>query len=86
MPPRTITNEPQSDNELLDSVSQFIYSNIKVCEYTTMFYAVSTKGNNFCVFLFASLNLVTLLKWILLLKERICYFRSKFFLLGVDPD
>ena len=36
-------------------------------------------GNNFLIFLFASP------KWGLLLKERICSWKSKFFPLRVDP-
>ena len=43
------------------------------------------KGNNFCDFLFASLDDQTLPKMGQLLKERICSHRSKFLPLKVDP-
>ena len=43
------------------------------------------KGNNLHDFLFASMNNKALTTWGLLLKERICSYRSKFFPLRVDP-
>ena len=42
------------------------------------------KGNNFCGFLFASLDEIATFKKGLLLKERICSKWSKFFQLRVD--
>ena len=53
---------------------------------TSPFYsAIFMKGDNFYDFLFASLDKVTLSKWGLLLKKRICSYGSKFFSLIVDP-
>ena len=50
-----------------------------------MFSAVCTKGNNFCNFLFASLDKTALSKWGPLLRERIGSLGSQFFPLRVDP-
>ena len=44
-----------------------------------MFVAIFIKGNKLCGFLFASKGNKTLLKWDLLLKERICSKGSEFF-------
>ena len=44
-----------------------------------------SKGNDFCDFLFASLDDKALSKAGLLLKVGICSYRSKFFPLRVDP-
>ena len=43
------------------------------------------KDKQYCDFLFASLKDKAPLRWDLLLKERICSCRSKFFPLRVDP-
>ena len=51
-----------------------------------IFSATFTKGNSFGEFLFASLDQEAVLKWGLLLKERICSCRSKFFPLRGDPN
>ena len=48
------------------------------------FSAVVTKGNNFCDLLIASLGDNALPTWGLLLKERICSLRSKFFPFRTD--
>ena len=45
-----------------------------------------TTRHNFCDFLFTSLDYLALLKWVQLLKERICSKWSKFFPLKVDPN
>ena len=57
---------------------------IKVYDYTSMFFHHFTKGNNCSNFLFASLSEVALPNWGLLLKERTCSWKSKFFPLRVD--
>ena len=53
--------------------------------YTSMFQLFFFKGNNFCYFLFASLDEETLQNWGLLLKERISSNGSKFFPFRVEP-
>ena len=81
---------------------------LKVYEYTSIFSASFTKGNNFCEFLFAPFGdkktlpnrslLLTLLHLerpklygvltvlsAIRLKERICFYSSKFFSVRVDP-
>ena len=57
----------------------------KVYEHTFIFPAISTKGNNFHDFLFVSQDKEAVLKWGLLLQERIFSCRSKFFPLRVAP-
>ena len=59
---------------------------LKVCGYTSIYILSFYKGDNFCGFLFSSLEGEALLKWGLLIKERICSSRSKFFPLRVDPN
>ena len=56
----------------------------KMTVYFSVFFFTFTKGNNFCNFLFASLDDEALPKMDLLLKERICSYWSKFFPLKVD--
>ena len=55
------------------------------CMGTPLFSRHFYVGNSYCDFLFAFLDSVALLKWGLLLKQRICSCRSKFFALRVDP-
>ena len=50
------------------------------------FPAISTKGDNFCDFLFGSLDDIALQKWGLLLNERICSKGANSFTLRVDPS
>ena len=50
------------------------------------FSSIFTKGNNFCDFLFASIDGIALPKWGLFLKERIFSKRSNFFPLRVNPS
>ena len=50
------------------------------------FFANFTKGHNFCDFLFAFLADMALRNWDILLKERTCCKRSKFFPLRVNPS
>ena len=59
---------------------------IKVYGYTAMFFFFVSKGDNFCKFLFAAPGQKNSFKRGLLLKERICSYRSKFFSLRVDPQ
>ena len=58
---------------------------IKVCRYTSIFFCHYYKGNNLGDILFASVYEESFQKMGLLLKERICSYRSKFFPLRVNP-
>ena len=49
-------------------------------------FTIFTKGYNFSVFLFASLDDKAFPKWGQLLNERICSQMNKFFPLKVDPS
>ena len=61
-------------------------SNLRKMGSLPCFSNISTKGSNFCEFLFASTGNTTLLKWGLLLKERICSYKKilKNFQLGAN--
>ena len=57
----------------------------KVNEYATNF-TIFTKGNNFCDFLFTSIEYLALSKWDLLVKEKkFLLKKSNFLPLGVVP-
>ena len=62
-----------------------IYFLIKEYGYTSLISAIFAKGNNFCDLLVPSMHSEAFPKWVLLLKERLCPNRSKFFPLIVDP-
>ena len=50
------------------------------------FFRHVSKGDSFLDFLFANLDIEIVPKWGLLLKERICSDRNKFFSLELTPD
>ena len=55
------------------TVNSRYYLLLKVYGYTSIFFAMFSKGGNFLDFLFAYLDDEVFSKWGLLLKKRICW-------------
>ena len=75
----TLRRETKQNIRVASPVTVIVSGHLKVYEYTSIFSAIFSKGDNFHDVLFAYLEEEIFKRWDLLLKDRICCDGRKFF-------